>query len=173
MGFGLRSSGFGLRASGFGLRASGFGLRSSDIELRASVFRLRSSGFGLRSLVSRIGTPCFVVLIEYRSGHSNADIEVSKASVDNDLLDIDGDGSEIRDDVDFGLAFDTLPTIQCADDHWHCRRSIGLIFRDQNLWKSIIFLTQPCRSTNQASTKQTGWVFVVLCHFCRHSDSML
>ena len=36
---------------------------------------------------------------------------MSKASVDNDLLDIDGDGSEIRDDVDFGLAFDTLPTI--------------------------------------------------------------
>ena len=42
------------------------------------------------------------------------DIEVSEASVDNDLLDVDGDGSvttEIGDDVDFGLAFDTLPTI--------------------------------------------------------------
>ena len=94
---------------------------------------------------------------------------MSEASVDNDLLDVDGDGSvttEIGDDVDFGLAFDTLPTIQCADDHWHCRRSIGLIFRDQNLWKSIIFLTQqPCRSTNQtwlscssacSAAKQTG-----------------
>ena len=48
---------FCLWALVFGLRSSGFGLRSS--------------GFGLQSLVSRLGTPYFVVLFEYRSGHSN------------------------------------------------------------------------------------------------------
>ena len=50
------------------------------------------------------------------------DIEVSEASVDNDLLDVDGDGSvttEIGDDVDFGLAFDTLPTIAIWLLHTH------------------------------------------------------
>ena len=69
---GLRSLGLGPWASIFGLRSSGFGLRASGFGLRYSGFGLRSLGFGLRSLVSRLGTPCFVVLFEYRSGHSNS-----------------------------------------------------------------------------------------------------
>ena len=77
--FGLRSSGFGLRALVFRLRSSGFGLLALVFRLRALVFMLRSSVFGLRSSgfglqESKIkpyllGTPCYVVLLEYRSGH--------------------------------------------------------------------------------------------------------
>ena len=36
----------------------------------SSGFSLRASVFGIRALVWGLGTPCFVVLIEYRSGHS-------------------------------------------------------------------------------------------------------
>ena len=76
----FRSLGFGFRALVIGLWSAGFGLRTL-------VFRLRSSDFGLWPLfISKpedqinmdlvlwslgfgLGTPCFVVLIEYRSGH--------------------------------------------------------------------------------------------------------
>ena len=61
---------FGIWGLGFKIRTSGYELRASIFGLRFLGYRLWSSGFGFRSLVSRLGTPCFVVLIEYRSGHS-------------------------------------------------------------------------------------------------------
>ena len=64
MDFGLWASVFGLRASVFALWASGFGLWTSGLGLWAL-------GFGLQSLVWGLGTPSFVVLIEYRSGHES------------------------------------------------------------------------------------------------------
>ena len=48
--------------------------------LRSLGFNLQSLGFGLRSLVSRLGTPCFVVLFEYQSGHSTFSIQFGVAA---------------------------------------------------------------------------------------------
>ena len=61
---------FGLWASGFW--DLGFGLRALGFGIRVSVFGLWAPVFGLQTWYW--GTPCFVVLIEYRSGHSNYSI---------------------------------------------------------------------------------------------------
>ena len=65
MDFELWTSDFGIRTLDFGLRTSGFGLQTLDFGLWTMDFRLWTGG--MQSIV--LGTPCFVVLIEYRSGY--------------------------------------------------------------------------------------------------------
>ena len=64
----------------FGLWVSGFGLWSS-------VFRLQDLGFGLWTFMESklkpylLGTPCYVVLLEYRSGHYKKSLVESSETV--------------------------------------------------------------------------------------------
>ena len=65
MDFSLRTSDFGFWTMDYGLRTSDYGLWTMTTE-----FRLWTSDYGLRtSDYGAVGTPRFVVLLEYRSGH--------------------------------------------------------------------------------------------------------
>ena len=53
-----------------GLQTLDFGLQTLDFGLRTLDFGLRALDFGLWTMEHQAkGTPCFVVLLEYRSGH--------------------------------------------------------------------------------------------------------
>ena len=63
---------FGLRTLDYGLWTMDFGLQTLNIGLWTSDFRLWTLDFGLWTMEHQAkGTPCFVVLLEYRSGHDS------------------------------------------------------------------------------------------------------
>ena len=64
MDFELWNSEFEFRTLDFGLRTLNFGLQTLDLGLQAL-------GFGLWSAQLPVGTPCFVILLEYQSGHNS------------------------------------------------------------------------------------------------------
>ena len=66
----VKGSHFVLYAMNFGLRTLDYGLRNLDNRLWTLDFVLWASDFGLRTMEHQAkGTPFFVVLLEYRSGH--------------------------------------------------------------------------------------------------------